>query len=359
MLQNAKKDYAAEQQSMKENKPADSHKEPTAKVEKTEPAKEKPAAADKTDKKEAENKPATPSEKEADKKPADKPADGKTEKKEGADKKADVKPEEKPSAPSFALALSYQLKKSRQQGKFALNFNKFTETTAPMPFAFNPGNVKKQCPECFREVNLDDPLMQQRDINATLGGMNATDFSQYVNFVNVVLRKKHQSGEETVGEIKIDKTQFGQSGNFFKLQYGYKEDRDRLGWLSYDYKTAWSFFGGYSVESDWQTSDFGSIALEPPFVRKTVYIEADPDFVAANNIRSVEVSIYSQLGEKTDVKQIMLKTNNKEMSRTVEILLPRNSESYEYELTWFIRGEEPRKESRKKTQYGRIDLDHF
>jgi hypothetical protein len=251
------------------------------------------------------------------------------------------------------------MRETKQTGKYRMDFNKFTETIRPMPFAYNPGNVKKQCPECFREVNLDDPLMQQRDINATLGGMNAADFAQYVNFVNVVLRKKHENGEETVKEIKIDKTEFNRTGNFLKMQYGYKGDKSRLNWLNYEFKTKWSFFGDYSLETPWKKSDFGSIALEPPFVRKVVLLEADPDFVAAQNIRAVEVAIFSKLVDKVDQKNTMLKANKNELSRTVEILLPRNVEEFEYEITWFIRGQEPKKTERKKSQYGRIDLDHF
>lgn len=263
------------------------------------------------------------------------------------------------SAPSLAIAVSYRMREMKQKGKYYMDMNKYTETVRPMPFAYNPGNLKRECPECFREVNLDDPLMKQRDVNATLGGLNAQDFAQYVNFVNVVLRKVHQSGEETVDEIKMDKTQFNQTGNFVKMQYGYKGDKDRLAWLNYEYKTKWSFFGNYSVETPWQKSDFGSIALEPPFVRKTIFLEADPDFIAEQGVRAVEVALFSKLGDVVDQKNVQLKTNRDELSKTVEILLPRGVEDYEYEITWFLKGKEPQKSARKKAQYGRIDLDRF
>ena len=133
--------------------------------------------------------------------------------------------------PSLSIAVSYELKQERRKGVYKIDLNKYTETTRSMPFAYNPGNVKSSCESCFLEVNIEDPLMKQREITATLGGTNAADFSSYINFVNVILKKKHQNGQETVDEVKIDKSKFNATGNFFKMLYGWKGDDDRWnGW---------------------------------------------------------------------------------------------------------------------------------
>ncbi|AUC14017.1 hypothetical protein BTO06_02080 [Tenacibaculum sp. SZ-18] len=260
--------------------------------------------------------------------------------------------------PSLAVTVSYQMKQVRRRGVYKIDLNKYTQTTKTLPFDYNLGNVKIKCPSCFREINADDPLMKQRQINATLGGMNADDF-KHVNFVNVIMRKKHGNDQETVDEIKIDKSEFNKQGNFFKMLYGWKGDNDRDKWLAYDFKTLWSFRGNHKVESNWETTKFGSIALEPPLVKKPIYIEVDEDFTLEKNIKAVEIKVYSKLGEKNEVRSTNLRVNKSELSKTIEILLPRNSEDYEYEITYFIRGERPKKSGLQKSDYGRIDVDRF
>ena len=128
--------------------------------------------------------------------------------------------------PSLSVAVSYRMKQIKRAGTYKVDLNKYTETTRTLPFDYNLGNVRKQCEECFREINADDPLMKQREINASLGGTDIEDF-KHVNFVNVVMRKEHQNGQQTVDEIKIDKSAFNSNGNFFKMLYGWKGDSNR------------------------------------------------------------------------------------------------------------------------------------
>ncbi len=264
----------------------------------------------------------------------------------------------KQAMPSLSIAVSYQMKQIKRSGKYRIDLNKFTQTVRTLPFDYNLGNVKSICSPCFREVNADDPLMKQRQINATLGGTNADDFN-HVNFVNVIMRKSHQNGQQTVDEVKIDKSAFNSTGNFFKMLYGWKGDNDRDDWLNYDYKTMWSFRGDHKVESDWETTKFGSIALEPPFIKKPIYIEVDEDFTFDNSIRAIEIKVYSKLEGKEEINSTNLKTNKAELTKTIEILLPREAEDYEYEITYFIKGQNPRKSDRQKSNYGRIDVDRF
>jgi hypothetical protein len=261
--------------------------------------------------------------------------------------------------PSLSIAVSYELKQERRKGTYKIDLNKYTETSRSMPFAFNPGNVKGSCESCFLEVNIDDPLMKQREITATLGGTNSADFASYINFVNVILRKKHQNGQETVDEVKIDKSKFNTTGNFFKMLYGWKGDDDRAKWLEYEYQTMWSFNGGNQVVSGWQQSEFGSIALEPPILKKPIYIECDQEFVQNENIRAIEIKFYSKMGEKEETQTVSLKTSKDELTRTIDLLLPKDVENYDYEITYFVKGKDPFTSKKKPSNYGRIDLDRF
>jgi hypothetical protein len=214
------------------------------------------------------------------------------------------------------------------------------------------------CKECFVEVNLDDPLMKQRNIYVALDGMNTGDFSKYINFVNVVMRKQHQSGESSLDEVRIDRSKFDQTGNNFTMIYGYKGDTNRPKWLDYEYKSLWSFFGGYNIETDWKSTNFASISLTPPFSRKPVYIELDPDFAATEKIRAVEVTIYYKpLDKEETVKTTLKVAQNEELSKTVEIILPKGKDEYSYDVTWFVKGKDPVTSARKTTKLGSLYFD--
>ncbi len=269
-----------------------------------------------------------------------------------------IKLPEKQAVPGIAIGVSFTMKKVRRRGVYKINLNKYTEDSRTFRFDYNPGNIRKACSDCFLEINLDDPLMKQREILVTLGLRNNDDF-KHVNFVNVVMKKEHQNGESTLDELRIDQKRFNTSANLSKMIYGWKSDNDRPKWLNYNYKIHWSFAGGHLVETDWKPTSSSAISLEPPVVRKPIYIEVDEDFVKKQKVRGIEVKLYSLLGEKTEVESVSMKTQKEELSRTVEILLPRNIEDYEYEVIYSIKGQNPKRSGKQSSDFGRIDVDRF
>ncbi|MDX2249406.1 MAG: hypothetical protein SF052_21665 [Bacteroidia bacterium] len=269
------------------------------------------------------------------------------------------RPVEQVPMPSLAIAVSYRMKSIKQTGSYKIDLNKYTSDTRTMRFDENLGSVKS-CKECFLRVNLDDPLYKQRDIYARLDGLNAQDFGTYINFVTVLIMKKHQDGSQTVKEIQIDKSKFNTTGNDFVVNYGWKGDDDRNAWLNYQYKAKWSFFGGYEVETDWQNESFGSISLVPPLVKKPIYIEADPEYMTDQKVRSVELKLYYKLGTKEETRTLNLQMAKNELSRTVELILPKGKDDYEFQTTWFVRGKpQPVSSARIPSTYGMVYLDQL
>ena len=265
-------------------------------------------------------------------------------------------PEDAP-LPSLSVAVSYRMKQIKRTGSYRLDLNKYTSDLRVMRFDHNIGSVN--CERCFVRVNLDDPLYKQREIHARLDGANAQNFGNYINFVTMILKKEHQNGESTIRELQIDKNKFNESGNDYIVQYGWKGDDDREEWLGYEYKTKWSFFGGIEQETDWKSGEFGSVTLIPPYVRKPIFIEADPALVFDNQVRSVEVKVYYVLGGKENVQTVSLNTTQQEMSKTIEIVLPRDVEDFEYQSTFFVRGQNPKESNRISSKYGQIYLDQL
>jgi hypothetical protein len=261
------------------------------------------------------------------------------------------------SMPSMSVAVSYQMKQIKRTGRYVIDLNKYTSDTRNMRFDENVGRI--DCPDCFVEVNLDDPLMKQRNIFVSLDGMNSQEFDKYINYVNVVMRKKHQNSETTIDEVRIDKSKFNQTGNNFGMLYGWKGDNDRAKWLNYEYKSQWSFFGGYTIETDWQPTEFASVSLTPPFDRKPIYVELDPDFAAKEQIRAVEIKIYYKPKDKEELLKTNLKVAQEELSKTLEIILPRGVEDYDYEVTWYIKGADPKISPRRSSKLGMLYFDHI
>lgn len=238
------------------------------------------------------------------------------------------------AVPSFAIAASFEMRKVRQRGMFTIDLNKFNADNLIVRFDENVGTM--DCEECFQEVNLDDPLYKQRFITAFLDGANALDFANYINGVTVTMRKRHAQGDVTTKEVRIDRNNFTQQANNFRMVYGWKNDNDRDAWLDYDFKTEWFFSGGHTVTSDWQTSDATDVKLSAPFVRRTIDIEADPSLVTAANIRAIDVRLYSQLGAGQQVKEMRMNTRSNQLSGQVEIIQPKDVMDYEYEVTWHL-----------------------
>lgn len=243
-----------------------------------------------------------------------------------------------PTLPTTAIVASYTMRTIRQRGIFKIDLNKYSLDNLSLRFDQNVGAIN--CADCFKQVNLDDPLYKQREISAVVDGYNADDFQKYINYVSVSFRKKHENGEYTNGDVNIDRAKFNQQGNYFSFLYGWKDDNNRLKWREYEYKTVWNFFGGASLESPWTKSDLGIVPLSPPYIRRLIDVEMDQDVVAKEGIRSVEVKVTYKVEGKDMVKQIRLNPKSGSLAMQIEVLLPaasiNSSPTYDYEVTWIL-----------------------
>lgn len=260
--------------------------------------------------------------------------------------------------PAFAVAASYIMKNIRRSGNYSIDLNKYTEDLRTFPFSENVGNIRQTCPTCFTNVNLDDDLYKQREIMVRLMDVNDQDFGPYLSSVEVAVRKKHQSGETTLQNVVIDKASFNKTSNVFRMRYGWKGDTKRDEWLNYEYKTKWTFSGGFEVTTDWQPQEFASIDIAPPLVKKDVYVEIDPEIIQRENIRAAEIKIFFKNSGKEVNRIVNLIASTNVLSKSVELILPRNVDDYEYEVTWFLKGQRPNvKIARTPYNHGSLYLD--
>jgi hypothetical protein len=261
--------------------------------------------------------------------------------------------------PTFAVVASFEMKHVHQRGTFKIDLNKSTADNISMRFDENIGDLHsfQNDKTVFREVNLNDPLYIQRELFAMIDGMNAQDFGQYVNYVNVRLSKNHQGGDITNQEVRIDRNNFNKEGNNFRMVYGWKGDNDRKKWMDYDYETEWSFFGGQTVKVPLQHSTSGAIDLTPPYQRRTVEFQADQNNLTAAGIRLITVTVYYKLGTTELKKQVTLNPSKSELSQKAEFMLPGDSFDYEYEVTWRMSNNTSKSSGRLKSNEAIVFVD--
>jgi hypothetical protein len=244
----------------------------------------------------------------------------------------------------MAVMASYQLKKIRQKGRFKINLNKYTADKVVLRFDENIGSIN--CDECFYEVNLDDPMFKQREIVAVLDGFNFDDFGKYINYVNLKLKKTHQNGEITMDELRIDRDHFMKASNNFKVMYGWKGDANRQKWFDYEVQTQWSFFGGIEMKGEWQKANANIVNLAAPYRRETIELEADPELLKDNKVRSVTVKIYYKVGEKEQVETVSMLPSRGQYSKAIDVMMPDGNLQYEYEIAWRLFGNQSKSSGR-------------
>ena len=260
---------------------------------------------------------------------------------------------------SLGITFAYQLKKIKKSGKFVVDLNR--SISDEMQFRFDENFGKLDCKDCFRQVNLDDPMFRQREIQVSVDGLNADQFKKYINFATVSLKKIHGNNDITADEVRIGINDFDKTGNVFRLLYGWKDekDADKARWLKYEYKTIWSLFGDYTIEGDWKTTEAFGLNVAPPLRPISIDVEASPDLLKAAEVRNVNVKFYYNYGGGEKVEQVNIRATAPITAAKVELLLLQNQYDYEYEITWQLTGNREVKSGRKKSNSTMLYIDEL
>ncbi len=268
---------------------------------------------------------------------------------------------EEQSAPAFSVLATLEMKKTKQTGTFHYDLNKYTPENLTLSFDENIGDLRKlkADPAHFRSVNLDDPLFKQRELVAMVDGVNAQDFGQFVNFVSVQLRKKHESGEETQDEVRVDRNNFNKEGNNFKLMYGWKGDNDRRKWMEYEVQTTWNLFGGRTIVEPWKKVTAGAIGLTPPLRRRFVTLDGSPETLQQADVRAITVQLFYDVAGAEQSKQLTLNVARGQVTDKVEILTTPEHPDYAYQLTWQLKGNRTLSTPRQNTVSDNLFVDEL
>jgi hypothetical protein len=239
----------------------------------------------------------------------------------------------------FGAHVGYQLKELRSEGLSVLDFNHQAAVERHGFITFNIGDLYSRYgedPGYFRTVNLGDAAFQQREVHVSVDGALLPEFERYINNVTVTLRKQHASGAETVREMVLDKEAVESAAGDLRMIYGWDGDDDRLAWLEYDYRTRWSFQGGGSYDTDWQSEDAAMIDLFAPYERRDVDVIGDADNLLQSGVRAVVVRLEYPFFSETRSERVVMRPEKGEEEKQLEITLPLGQYAYDYEITWML-----------------------
>lgn len=242
----------------------------------------------------------------------------------------------------FGAYVGYQLKDMKSEGRSVLNFNHRATVERHTFITFNIGDFYRRFgsdPNYFRTVNVGDAAFQQREVQVALDGSLLSDFDRHINNVSITLRKVHQSGEQTLRELVLDRQKLSGPAKPLRLIYGWDQDDDRAAWLNYDYRTSWSFKGGGTYQTEWSTTDAPMIDLFAPYVRHTIQIVGDYAALKSKGVRAVIVQFeYAFFGERRRAQPIVIRPDITVEDAKVELTLPQNRLDTDYTITWQFAG---------------------
>jgi hypothetical protein len=235
---------------------------------------------------------------------------------------------------------SYKLKDMHRTGKALFDFNHYGNESLNLVMADNIGSLYAEYgsdPSVFHATNLDDPVFKQREIFVTVDGRSEKDFADYINFVTVQIRKRHEGGEESVDEAVIDESSFKKQNNRFRMVYGWKGDVDRSRWLRYEYKTVWNFRQGIQFDTDWRETDTFVINVTPPYEYRRISLEADPEVFQERQVRHALVKFYYTFFGKEIERQAVVRVKEDLAATVLEYVCEAGNYDYDYEITWYLR----------------------
>ena len=241
-------------------------------------------------------------------------------------------------AVGFGLNAGFKLKETKTSGTSIINFNTRALTERHHFITFNIGDFYSKYgndESFFKTVSLDDPAFQVRQVMVGIDGDVVPEFEKMINNVTVTLKKEHDNGEQTIGQLSLDKKAL-QNGVQKYITYGAVGDTSRINWLSYQYKTSFQFAGGKSYETAWKEQADALISVYTPYERKLIMIDGDAAVLKSKNVRAVVIQIEYPFFNETRKTQMSVRPTDDFSTKNFEITLPLQKPEYNYKITWMM-----------------------
>ncbi|MCP4903084.1 MAG: hypothetical protein GY906_39475 [bacterium] len=196
--------------------------------------------------------------------------------------------------------------------------------------------AKRDFPELFAEVNIDDPFFQQRLVAFTLDLDAIEIFDQAINFVTVEVRKQRQPSRDFQTSFTLTKEALAEGGPTHMVTYAkMRDDSPEV----FDYLVRWSLRGGieWPANPKWQKGEWEGITLIPPVVPLEVEAEADLQELEDLGFTRATVEIqYTQFGKPiTDTRSIQLSVTKSTAIDSLFIFRDRDVSDWKYRVNFY------------------------
>ena len=244
---------------------------------------------------------------------------------------------EKPT--TWGVIASFKLRRIESTGAFNLNLKQWLRTDQAVRFAANIGDLSNLMgnPRYFRRVNLDDPVFKQREIPVSVDVRGEDAFAGMLNAVTVTLKKRHESGKESLAEVTISRAEFA-SGKPLTVVYGWDQDNNRTRWLDYEVRERWNYVGGPVIETPWMKTSAGALVLEPPLRPRALILEADPTFLQTQGVRDVVVEVRYRAADAERIATATVRAQAPSGETRLLLYQDPQHPGYSYSYTWRLRG---------------------
>lgn len=255
----------------------------------------------------------------------------------GGEEESGGEDEEEENQTERDYGVSTTLKRVTRKGISVINLKKRMRQerdTGPMDAGI--GDILRKFKDdqrVYDVINLDDPDLEDRTVYSILDGEDFDNFGKFINFVTVSFKKNHPNSEPTTKDVIFNAKTFAEKGNM--LPFIYPRLGEGEGWLSYQYKTTWSFMGGVKIEGDWKKTDEPAISLSPPHQYRTIDIIADEENVSEHNIKLITVTIKNKVFDRERVRQVKIMPQQA-MWEKYEYNHEENELEYQYQITWLL-----------------------
>jgi hypothetical protein len=249
----------------------------------------------------------------------------------------DARDSAKETPKALSIEIGYVFRRIKQTGRYEIDLRQRLREDRELTMAGNIGGFIRGRADQTRhllEVNLDDPFFEDRTVEILLDGQDYQDFENYVNAVEVQLRREHAGGVPTEGSVVFGKEQFADDGNRLTWTYPRLGDPPEA-WLGYSYKVNWSFHGGARAEGDWRANDESVLTLSSPVRYRTLRVTFDDDDLRRNGVRAVVVQFRHRLLGKTVTREVLVDYQRGDpLSTSYRYLAPPNDDRYEVRAIW-------------------------
>lgn len=230
--------------------------------------------------------------------------------------------------------------------KFYLNLSKSTTIKVPV---YASGNISglydyfQENPEdkdkYFRVVDLEDIDFGKREIIFQLDGEYVDSFNEILNSVSVSFKKAYGEDHNDVTRDLVIKRGDLENGIDFRNVFYPRLGIESSEWLDYEYRLSWNLKGdAKTIEmprgSGWIKTNDAAIALTPPFLKRSVQIDADRSSFEDAGIHACSLSFYTIInGKPKSQKTVILRKTDAENTTKVNLYHDKD-EPVAYQLSW-------------------------